>query len=148
LQQLRSAEMKINRMETLAARGESKQRLSYLEDAPPQISPTAAPIITALSIDRKELSKMSDRNLSGSAVNSQPPRDSPDGASTPISESSSPRQAVSPRPAPSTVAEKEVPAPAAKLAAAPAAAEAPKPAPGAVGDRTSLNKYAAFVSGA
>jgi hypothetical protein len=162
LQQLRSAEMKINRMETLAARGESKQRLSYLEDTPSQTSPTAAAAFATIAIDRKEVSKMSDRDLSGSVVNSHSPRNSPDGACTPIAMSSSPRQAVSPRPAPTTVAEKEVPVPAAKLVAAPAAAveaskPAPgaagdrtssKPAPGAAGDRTSFNKYTAFVSGA
>lgn len=141
LQQLRSAETKINRMETLAARGESKQRLSFLEDESSQSSAAAAVTSVAPPNDRKEVTKMSDRSLSGSTSNSSSPRDQPDRASTPTPESSSPRQAVSPRPAPSQVGEKEVPP--VKLTA-----EVPKPAPGAAGDRTSLNKYTAFVSGA
>ena len=139
LQQLRSAETKINRMETLAARGESKQRLSFLEDESSQSFAAATSV--APTNDRKEVTKMSDWSLSGSTSNSSSPRDQPDRASTPIPESSSPRQAVSPRPAPSQVAEKEVPP--VKLTT-----EVPKPAPGAAGDRTSLNKYTAFVSGA
>lgn len=130
LQQLRSAEMKINRMETLAARGESKQRLSFLEDGPSQTSPTAASANAAVT---KDVAKMSDKKLSTSILSTHSPRDQPDGASSPLSDSASPR-------ATSGNAVKDFPM-------AKVAAEVTKPAAGMAGDRNSLNKYAAFVSG-
>ena len=164
LQQLKSAENKISRMETLAARGETKQRSSIIEDqATSTGSSTASTTSTttttihtaspAIAEPVKVVKKMGDVTVSTSTVTSTSstvvtPRGQPEKEAHPIQEIKTvllktvPTSAPVPVPVPVVSQQSAVmpPVPPSKVAVDTSGL-------GVAGSRLSANKYSAFVSG-